>query len=64
MYTNRAPGMAVPTFFTLSCDTQSTVMNYEYISVMQYYALCKLGMLVMLLTCVLRMSLSDMGEDT
>jgi len=64
MWTNRAPGMAVPTFFTLSYDTQSTVMNYGYISVMQYYVLCKLGQLVMLLTCVSRMSLSDMGQDT
>jgi hypothetical protein len=62
MWTNRAPGMAVPTFCTLSYDSKSTVMNY--ISVMQYYVLCKLGQLVMRLTWVSRMSLSDMEQDT
>jgi hypothetical protein len=36
----------------------------NYISMTQYYVLCKLGELAMLLTCVSRMSLSDMGQDT
>jgi len=44
MWTNRAPGMAAPTFITNPVyDRESTVMNY--ISVMQYYVLCKFGQL-------------------